>query len=276
MIEDKLQSLIEEGTIMIDSQGAVVGQANALSVYDLGDYSFGRPSRVTARVGAGRGKIVDIQRESEMGGRIHSKGVMIITGYLEGKYAAKMPIAMFATMTFEQLYEEVEGDSASSTELYVLLSALSGLPLKQGIGVTGSINQHGDIQPIGGVNRKIEGFFEVCRAGGLTGDQGVIIPRRNVRHLMLKREVVDAIAEDKFSIWAIENVDEGIEILTGVEAGEELPEGDYPEGSVHYIVTQRLRTLAETAREFGMPQIPAAVGQTEPAASVESTGRTGS
>ncbi len=253
MIEDKVQALIEEGTIMIDTEGAVVGQANALSIYNLGDYSFGRPSRVTARVAAGRGKIVDIQREAAMGGPIHSKGVMILTGYLEGKYASDKPIAATATIAFEQLYEEVEGDSASSTELYVLLSALSNIPVRQDLAVTGSINQRGQIQPIGGVNRKIEGFFEVCRAKGITGSQGIIIPKTNVRHLMLKREVIDAVREGKFNVWAVETVDEGIEILTGIPAGEEQPDGTYPEGTVHYAVDKRLRSLAQTAKEFAAP-----------------------
>lgn len=269
MIEDKIQALIEEGTIMIDVQDAVVGQANALSVYDLGDYAFGRPSRVTARVAAGRGKLVDIQRESEMGGRIHSKGVMILTGYLEGKYAAERPIAMFATLAFEQLYEEVEGDSASSTELYALLSAISGLPIKQGIAVTGSVNQHGRIQPIGGVNHKIEGFYEVCKAKGLTGEQGVIIPDTNVRHLMLKQEVIDAVRDGKFNIWAVETVDQGIELLTGVPAGEKREDGTYPEGTVHYLVERRLQDLAESARQFGpVVSTEGAVGEREPAARI--------
>ena len=253
MVEDKIQALIEEGTIMIDVDGAVVGQANALSVYDLGDRSFGRPSRVTARVAAGRGKLLDIQRESEMGGKIHSKGVMILTGYLEGKYAAEKPIAIFATLAFEQLYEEIEGDSASSTELYILLSALSELPIKQGIAVTGSVNQFGQIQPIGGVNAKIEGFYEVCKAKGLTGVQGVMIPATNVRHLMLKPEVIDAVREGRFHVWAIEHVDQGIELLTGVAAGEQLSDGTYPEGTVHYLVDKRLRALADIAKEFAAP-----------------------
>lgn len=270
MIEDKVQSLIEEGTIMIDTEGLVVGQANALSIYDMGDYSFGRPSRVTARVAAGRGKVVDIQREAEMGGRIHSKGVMILTGYLEGKYAAKMPIAMVATLAFEQLYEEIDGDSASSTELYVLLSALAGLPINQGIAVTGSVNQLGQIQPIGGVNRKIEGFFEVCKAKGLTGEQGVMIPRTNVRHLMLKQEVVDAVRDGKFNVWAIDTVDQGLEILTGTAAGEEQPDGTYPEGTVHRMVYDHLRALAETAKEFGAPALssPLHANDREPASSL--------
>ena len=270
MIEDKIQALIEEGTIMIDTEGGVVGQANALSVYNLGDFAFARPSRVTARIAAGRGKVVDVQRETEMGGRIHSKGVMILTGYLEGKFAADKPIAMYATLAFEQLYEEVEGDSASSTELYILLSALSGLPINQGIAVTGSINQHGQIQPIGGVNYKIEGYYEVCKAKGLTGNQGVVIPRSNVRHLMLKQEVIDAITEGKFNIWPVETVEQGIEILTGVEAGELQPSGDYPEGTVNYLVNKRLQSFAQTAKEFSTPLVaPPTENEKEPAASVE-------
>ena len=269
MIEDKIQALIEEGVIMIDVEGAVVGQANALSVYDLGDRSFGRPSRITARVAVGRGKLIDIQRESAMGGRIHSKGVMILTGYLEGKYASERPIAMLATLAFEQLYEEIEGDSASSTELYVLLSALSGLPIKQEIAITGSINQFGQIQPIGGVNAKIEGFYEVCKAKGLTGNQGVAIPSTNIRHLMLKTEVADAVRDGRFHVWALDSVDDGIELLTGVPAGQRQADGTYAEGTVHYLVDKRLRSLADAAKEFAVPApLPAAADETEPAANI--------
>jgi lon-related putative ATP-dependent protease len=266
MLEDKIQALIEQGVIMIDVDEARVGQANGLSVYDLGDYSFGRPSRLTARVSAGRGRIIDIQRESEMGGKIHSKGVMILAGYLSGKYGERKPIAMQATLAFEQLYEEVEGDSASSTELYTLLSALSGLPIKQGIAVTGSVDQFGRVQPIGGVNRKIEGFFEVCKAKGLNGSQGVIIPSANIRHLILNDPVIEAVRDGKFHIWAVDTVDQGIEILTGVPAGEEKPEGGYPEGTVHFLVEKRLQELAEAAKEFMPFAGPTAVPEeTEPA-----------
>lgn len=257
MIEDKIQRLIEEGVIMIDSQGEVVGQTNALSIYSLGDYTFGRPSRITARTAFGRGGIIDIQRETEMSGRIHNKGVMILSGYLHGKYALDKPLTISATIAFEQLYEEVEGDSASSTELYTLLSSLADLPIKQGIAVTGSVNQKGEIQPIGGVNRKIEGFYAVCKALGLTGDQGVIIPVQNVRHLMLKEEVVQAVREGKFSIWPVKTIDEGIELLTGVPAGEMQPDGAYPERTVHFLVDQRLGRFAETAKEFGVPSLEA-------------------
>jgi lon-related putative ATP-dependent protease len=251
MIEDKVQRMIEEGTIMIDTEGAVVGQTNALSIYEMGDYVFGRPSRITARVAFGRGGIMDIQRETEMSGRIHNKGVMILSGYLAGKYAAEKPLVGSITLAFEQLYEELEGDSASSTELYTILSALANLPIKQGIAVTGSVNQKGEIQPIGGANRKIEGFYEVCKARGLTGDQGVMIPIQNVKHLMLKKEVAQAVSEGKFHIWPITNVDEGIEILTGIAAGEQSEDRTYPEGTVHYLVDQRLDNFAEKLKEFG-------------------------
>ncbi len=251
MIEDKIERLIEEGVIMIDTEGAVPGQANGLSIYSLGDYTFGRPSRITCRTAIGRGGIIDIQRETEMGGRIHSKGVMILNGYLTGQYAQDKPLVLSATIAFEQLYEEVEGDSASSTELYTLLSSLSGLPLRQDIAITGSVNQRGEIQPIGGVNRKIEGFFEVCKARGLDGKQGVMIPHQNVRHLMLKDEVINAVKEGKFSIYSIKTIDEGIEVLTGVPAGTRKEDGSYPEGTVHYLVNKRLKEMANTVKEFG-------------------------
>ncbi|MCE5313402.1 MAG: ATP-binding protein [Armatimonadota bacterium] len=270
MIEDKVQSLIDDGVIMIDAADAKVGQINGLSIYDLGDFSFGRPSRITARVASGRGKIVDVQRESQMGGPIHSKGVMILTGYLEGMYASDKPIAAYATIAFEQLYDEVEGDSASCAELYVLLSAIANIPIKQGIAVTGSMNQHGEVQPIGGVNRKIEGFFAVCRSKGLTGEQGVVIPASNVRHLMLKPEVINAVAEGKFHIWPVETVDQGIEIVTGMPAGERQPDGTFPKETAHFMVDKRLKELAETAKEFASPQLSAPSSENkEPAASMK-------
>lgn len=252
MVEDKIQRLIEEGVIMIDTKGAVPGQANALSIYSLGDYAFGRPSRITCRTAIGRDGIIDIQRETEMGGRIHSKGVMILNGYLTGKYAQDKPLVLSATIAFEQLYEEVEGDSASSTELYTLLSSLANLPIKQDIAVTGSVSQYGQIQPIGGVNRKIEGFYEVCKAKGFDGTQGVIIPHQNVRHLMLKEEVIQAVRDGSFHIWPVATIDEGIEILTGVPAGEPREDGGYPEGTVHYLVNRRLQEMADKVREFGV------------------------
>lgn len=251
MIEDKIQRLIEECVIMIDSEGLVTGQANGLSVYSVGDYTFGRPSRITCRTAIGRGGIIDIQRETEMGGPIHSKGVMILNGYLTGTYAQDKPLALSATIAFEQLYEGVEGDSASSTELYTLLSSLSGLPLRQEVAITGSVNQRGEVQPIGGVNRKIEGFFEVCKAKGLNGSQGVMIPHQNVRHLMLKDEVIQAVRDGKFSIWPVATIDEGIEILTGIPAGTRDENGRYPEGTVHYLVNKRLQEMADNIKEFG-------------------------
>lgn len=251
MVEDKIERLIEEGVILIDTDGAVPGQANGLSIYQLGDHTFGRPSRITCRTAIGRGGIIDIQRETEMGGPIHSKGVMILNGYLTGMYAQDKPLVLSATIAFEQLYEGVEGDSASSTELYALLSSLSGLPLRQDIAITGSVNQKGEIQPIGGVNRKIEGFFEVCKARGLTGTQGVMIPIQNVRHLMLRQEVIDAVSQGKFNIWPITTINEGIELLTGVPGGEPNKDGVYPEGTVHYLVNKRLREMAERVKDFG-------------------------
>lgn len=252
MIEDKIQRLMEEGVIMIDTEGSAVGQANGLSIYSLGDYTFGRPSRITCRTAIGRGQIIDIQRESEMGGPIHSKGVMILNGYLTGQYAQERPLVLSATIAFEQLYEEVEGDSASSTELYTLLSSLANIPIKQDIAMTGSVNQKGEIQPIGGVNRKIEGYFEVCKARGFNGNQGVMIPIQNVRHLMLKDEVIKAVRDGKFHIWPVKTINEGIEILTGVPAGECREDGTYPEGTVHYLVNKRIQEMADSVKSFGM------------------------
>ncbi|HLO26986.1 MAG TPA: Lon protease family protein, partial [Geobacteraceae bacterium] len=249
-IEERMQELFDDGTIMVDTAGAEVGQINGLSVITLGDYTFGRPSRVTARVYMGRAGMVNIEREVKLSGPIHDKGMLILTGYLGGKFAHDKPLSFSASICFEQSYEGVEGDSASSTELYSLLSALSGLPLKQGIAVTGSVNQLGKVQPIGGVNYKIEGFYAVCKARGLSGDQGVIIPKSNERHLMLKDEVVEAVRSGRFHIWSVETVDQGIEMLTGVPAGEMLPEGGYPEGTVNFLVEKRLRTMVENMKKF--------------------------
>jgi len=249
-IEEKIQELIDEGTIMVDTSGAVVGQVNGISVIDLGDYSFGRPSRITAKTYMGKAGVVNIERETKMSGRIHDKAHMILTSYLGGKFAQDLPLTLSASICFEQLYEEVEGDSATCTELYALLSSLSGLPLKQGIAVTGSMNQRGEVQPVGGINEKIEGFFEVCRIKGLTGEQGVIIPKRNVKNLMLKKRVIDAVREGMFHIYPIEDLDEGIEILTGIDAGKKREDGTYPEGTVNFLVAKRLQELARSLREF--------------------------
>lgn len=250
MLEDKIQEWITDGLILVDTDGEKVGVVNGLSVYDIGFYSFGRPSRITAQVSLGKGGIINIEREAALSGKIHDKGVYILSGYLRGKYAHDKPLSISASICFEQSYTEVEGDSASSTELYALLSALSGLPLRQDIAVTGSVNQKGEIQPVGGVNQKIEGFFEVCRAKGLTGTQGVIIPHQNVGDLMLRKEVIRAVAEGKFHIYAVRTIDEGIEILTGVPAGERQPDGSYPPGTVNHMVEQRLREMAERLREI--------------------------
>ncbi len=251
LIEDRLQEMITRGTLLIDASGQSVGQVNGLSVLSLGDYVFGKPGRITASVGPGRGGIIDIEREVELGGPIHSKGVLILSGYLAQQFASDQPLTLSARLVFEQSYEGVEGDSASSTELYALLSTLSGLPIKQGIAVTGSVNQHGEVQAIGGVNQKIEGFFDVCKAKGLSGEQGVIIPQSNVDNLMLREDVVEAVAAKKFSIWAVNTINDGIEILTGAPAGERGSDGKFPEGSVNYRVEQRLREFGERMKEAG-------------------------
>ena len=249
LIQERIREMIERGFILIDVDGKVVGQVNCLSLVNLGDFVFGKPTRITASIGVGREGVIDIEREAKLGGRIHSKGVMILSGYLANKYAQDKPLTLSARLVFEQSYEEVEGDSASSAEAYVLLSSLAGLPIKQGIAVTGSINQKGEIQAIGGVNEKIEGFFEVCKAKGLNGEQGVIIPRSNVQNLMLREEVVEAVKEGKFHIYAVDTVEEGIEILTGVPAGERGEDGTFPEGTVNFLVDKRLREWAKKLKE---------------------------
>ena len=245
LVEEKIQELIEDGKIMIDVRGSVVGQVNGLSIYDLGEFSFGRPSRITARTSMGRSGIINIEREADLGGRTHNKGMLILGGYIRGRYAQDKPLALSASICFEQSYAGVEGDSASSTELYALLSSLSGLPIQQGIAVTGSVNQKGEIQPIGGVNQKIEGFFAVCKAAGLTGRQGVMIPASNVGDLMLEDEVISAVRKGRFHIYPVKTVDEGIEILTGVRAG-----GIRVKGTVNSLVNQRLAELARGFKEY--------------------------
>ncbi|HEU4383499.1 MAG TPA: ATP-binding protein [Anaeromyxobacteraceae bacterium] len=250
------QRLLEEigrGTILIDTAGAAVGQVNGLSVYQLGQHAFGSPSRITARVRMGKGEVVDIEREVELGGPIHSKGVFILAGFLGARYAADRPLTLSASLVFEQSYSGVEGDSASSAELYSLLSALSGLPIKQSIAVTGSVSQHGSVQAIGGANEKVEGFFDVCRSRGLDGSQGVILPASNVKHLMLRDDVVEAVRGGRFHLWAVDHVDQGIEILTGVPAGERGPDGRWPEGTVNARVAARVAEMAERARTFAAP-----------------------
>jgi lon-related putative ATP-dependent protease len=260
LVQERIQEMIERGSIMIDVDRAIVGQVNGLSVSGLGDITFGRPSRITVSVGLGRGGLVDIEREAKLGGPLHTKGVLILSGYLMDQYAQDKPLSLSARLVFEQSYGGVDGDSASSTELYALLSSLSGVPIKQGIAVTGSVNQKGQVQAIGGVNAKVEGFFAVCEARGLTGEQGVLIPESNVPNLMLKEEVVDAVREGKFHIWAVQTIDEGIEVLTGVKAGRRLEDGGFEAGTVHHLVDQRLRMLAQSMKEYGEsgegPKIP--------------------
>lgn len=250
LIEDKIQEMIDEGTIMIDTDKTVIGQVNSLSVYDMGDHAFGKPSRITAKTSMGRAGIINIEREAKLSGKTHDKGVLILEGYFRGKYAQNRPLTMSASICFEQSYGGVDGDSASSTEIYAILSSLSDLPLRQDIAVTGSVNQKGEIQPIGGVNLKIEGFYDVCRAKGLTGSQGVMIPALNIPDLMLRKDVVKAVEEGKYHIWPIRTIDEGIALLTGMEAGEMDKEGNYPENSVNSLVDKKLRNLAEGLRRF--------------------------
>lgn len=248
-IEDLIFEAIQNGTIMVDVQGEIAGQINGLSIMQLGDYMIGRPGRLTCRTFTGRTGLIQIDREVKLTGRIHDKGVMILSGFLGDRFGKTEQIQLSATLSFEQLYSELEGDSASSTELYCLLSSLADAPVKQGIAVTGSVNQMGQIQPIGGVSRKIEGFFKTCQILGLTGEQGVVIPASNVRHLMLNREVIAAVAAGQFHIWAVKTVDEGMEILTGLPAGKPDKQGTYPAGTINARVQARLREIAKALRE---------------------------
>jgi lon-related putative ATP-dependent protease len=252
-VRERVHEQIHRGTVLIDTRGERVGQVNGLSVLGLGKYAFGQPSRITARVRLGKGEVVDIEREVALGGPTHSKGVLILAGFLGGRFATERPLALSASLVFEQSYGGVDGDSASSAELYALLSALSGVPVRQCFAVTGSVNQHGQVQAIGGVNEKIEGFFDICQGAGLTGEQGVLIPATNVKHLMLRQDVVDAVAAGRFRVFAVEHVDQGIEILTGVAAGERGEDGAYPEGSINRRVEERLQRMAERVRSFAGP-----------------------
>jgi len=249
-VRDRLQEEVRRGVLLVDTEGAKVGQVNGLSVLQLGGFAFGRPSRITARVRLGSGGVVDIEKEVALGGPIHSKGVLILAGYLGQRYAPERPLSLSASLVFEQSYSGVEGDSASCAELCALLSALGEAPLRQGRAVTGSVNQHGQVQAVGGVNEKIEGFFDACRAAGLAGDQGVILPAANARHLMLRPDVVEAAARGEFHVWPVETVDQALELLTGLPAGERDGEGRFPEGSVNRRVDERLATFAEKARAF--------------------------
>jgi ATP-dependent Lon protease len=250
LIEDKIQEMIEEGTIMIDTKGSVMGQVNGLSVYQMGESAFGKPTRITANTSVGRAGVINIEREADMSGRTHNKGVLILGGYLRGKYAQNKPFSLSASLAFEQSYAGVDGDSASSTEVYAILSSLSKLPLRQDIAVTGSLNQKGEIQPIGGVNEKIEGFFEVCKSKGLTGTQGVIIPHQNIKNLMLRKDVIDAVEKGQFHIYPVKNIDQGIEILTGIKAGKIRKDGSFEEGTVNFLVDEELQRLAQSWKTF--------------------------
>jgi lon-related putative ATP-dependent protease len=250
LIQQKILEMIQRGLYLIDTSGTRIGQVNGLSVIGLGDFEFGRPSRVTASIGLGREGLLDIEREAKMGGPIHTKGVLILGGYLANKYARNKPLSLSARLVFEQSYEGVEGDSASSTELYAILSALADAPIRQNIAVTGSVNQRGEVQAIGGVNEKIEGFFEVCKLKGLTGDESVMIPKSNVQDLMLKEEVVKAVKDGKFHIYPVNTVDEGIEILTGVKAGERRKDGTFEPNTLNERVDRRLKEMAETLTRF--------------------------
>ncbi|MEO0073074.1 MAG: AAA family ATPase [candidate division WOR-3 bacterium] len=248
LYEEKLQELITQGTIFIDVKGRAVGQVNGLAVYDTGEYAFGKPVRITAKTAVGSAGIINIEREAQLSGPTHDKGVYILAGYLRHKYAQDQPLVLSASICFEQSYGGVDGDSASSTEVYALLSDLSGLPVRQDLAVTGSVNQQGQIQPIGGVNWKIEGFFDVCKARGLTGTQGVIIPKANEPELLLREDVVEAVRQRRFHVYSISTIDEGVELLTGVPAGKPDRNGQYPEGTVNYLVKKRLAELADLYR----------------------------
>ncbi len=252
-VRELMQEQITRDIIFIDTEGEKVGQVNGLSVISMGNYTFGRPSRITARVRLGRGEVIDIEREVALGGPLHSKGVLILSGFLGARYARHRPLSLAASLVFEQSYGGVDGDSASSAELYALLSALAEVPIKQSLAVTGSVNQHGQVQAIGGVNEKIEGFFDVCRARGLTGEQGVLIPAANVKHLMLRQDVIDAVAAGQFHIYPVETIDQGIEILTGLPAGERDEAGHFPEGSINRRVEDHLAAMAERWRQFNRP-----------------------
>ena len=250
--EEKIRNLVEEGVIFIDSEGERVGQVNGLSVLDLGDYAFGQPSRITMKCSMGREGIVNIEREANMSGKTHNKGMLILEGWLRSMFAKEKPLSVNATICFEQNYGGIDGDSASSTEIYGLLSALSDLPLRQDIAVTGSVNQHGEIQPIGGANEKIEGFFDVCCHRGLTGTQGVMIPQSNVADLMLRPRVVKAVDEGQFHVWAISTIEEGIEILSGRKAGVRKKTGKFPPTSVYGLVDKTLLDYAMRFKNFGV------------------------
>jgi lon-related putative ATP-dependent protease len=251
LVEERLQEMIDRGSLMIDTEGEVVGQVNGLAIFSLGDYMFGKPSRITASTSMGRAGVINIEREADLSGNTHNKGVLILSGYLRKKYAQDKPLAMSASIAFEQSYSGVDGDSASSTEIYALLSSLSEVPIRQDIAVTGSVNQKGEVQAIGGVNQKIEGFYDCCRSKELNGRQAVMIPQSNVKDLMLRKDVVEAVKEGRFRVYAVKNIDEGIEILTGKPAGTKQTDGGYPAGTINFLVDRKLDELAEGIQKFG-------------------------
>jgi ATP-dependent Lon protease len=253
LIEDKIQEMIDEGTLMIDTTGSEVGQVNGLSVYRLGQFYFGKPTRITATTAVGRAGVINIEREADLSGRTHNKGVLILAGYLRNKYAKNKPFALSASLAFEQSYSGVDGDSASSTEVYAILSSLSNLALRQDIAVTGSLNQKGEVQPIGAVNEKIEGFYDVCKSKRLTGKQGVIIPDGNIKNLMLRRDVVEAVEKGNFHIYPVKTIDDGIEILTGIKAGKQKKDGGFEPDTVNDLVDKELQRLAESWKKFSAP-----------------------
>jgi len=253
-LRQRVQESILRETVLIDTEGAAVGRVNALSVLQLGDFAFGRPSRITARVRLGKGEVIDIEREVDLSGPLHSKGVLILSGLLGARYTREAPLALSASLVFEQSYGGIDGDSASSTEFYALLSAIAEIPIRQSLAVTGSVNQHGEVQAIGGVNEKIEGFFDLCAARGLNGEQGVLIPATNTKHLMLHRRVIEAVDSGRFQIYPVETIDQGIALLSGMPAGERGADGDFPEGSFNRLVEARLAELAEKRRAFGRPE----------------------
>jgi lon-related putative ATP-dependent protease len=254
-IEEKYREYITDDTLMIDTEGAVVGQINGIAVLNPGDYAFGKPSRVTARTYMGDTGVVNIEREVKLSGKLHNKGLMILKSFIGDRYARTFPLTLAASLCFEQLYDEIDGDSATCAEVYVLLSSLSGVAIDQSLAITGSMNQKGEVQPIGGVNEKVEGFFDICNARGLTGTQGVILPARNVKNLVLRRDVVEAVEAGKFAIYPIEQVDEGLEILTGKRAGERDKNGRFPKGSINQLVESRLHALATKYKAFGRPAV---------------------
>jgi lon-related putative ATP-dependent protease len=256
LLEELLRERIADGTVLLDIQGSKVGQVNGLALLDQGDHLFAQPSRITATTAMGRAGIIDIDREAEMSGSIHTKGVLILGGFLRERFAQNRPLTLTASLCFEQSYGGIDGDSASSAELYALLSSLAEVPLRQGIAVTGSVNQRGEIQPIGGVNRKIEGFFDLCRLRGLDGEQGVLIPRRNMRELMLRPDIVEAARQGRFHIWAVGTVEEGLAVLTGVEAGVRDRAGAYPEDSVFGRADAKLGRFAAAVTCYGSADAP--------------------